>query len=46
MVKDDTVECPRCERAYSFIRCRITDSKGKNLCLACAVDDEKLHPKK
>lgn len=35
------VKCPQCNLPYDFLRCRIADSKGKNLCMRCALDEEK-----
>lgn len=37
----DHVWCPVCGRPYGFIRCRITlRNPTRNLCMACAVEEE------
>lgn len=40
-VDEYLVICPKCSRPYGFIRCRVTFPGGKNLCLGCAVEEEK-----
>lgn len=33
--------CSRCDRPYGFINCRFTTNKGVNICLGCAIEEEK-----
>ena len=32
--------CPKCEKPYGFINCRVT-ADGKNFCLTCGEKEEK-----
>lgn len=39
-IPEEWVKCPKCDRFYGFIRCRITKG-GKSQCLTCAVEESK-----
>lgn len=44
----DHKQCSVCDKPYGFVRCRVTlnTSSGKrNVCLACAVAEERLAAK-
>lgn len=38
---EDHIRCPKCQSFYGFVKCRITLSDRRNLCLSCAVQEEK-----
>ncbi len=39
---DDLQFCSKCERPYSYIRCRVTmQNPYRNICLTCGADEER-----
>lgn len=46
-IPEDHIYCSKCTRPYGFIRCRITTANPKrNICLGCAVEEERDKLKK
>jgi hypothetical protein len=38
----DHVFCPKCGVRYGFIKCRVTLSDGRNICLGCGTEEERV----
>lgn len=38
--RDETKVCPRCEKRYGYVNCRVTFPEKGSLCLSCAIAKE------